>query len=205
MLHRVASSIRRAVLLCGATVAFNMVVGLSAVITALATGSLALIGFGVNAVVDSSVSSLLVWRFRAEELGLAERAIRAERIALRLAGAAFSVVAMYVFARALVSLTTGHHAAVSWFGVAEAVCSLLVLPYLAVSKYRLSTELGSRALRADSLLTASGIALAGIALIGLLVQRAFGWWWADPVAALVIATFLGWQGYSSLQSNDAND
>lgn len=82
----------------------------------------------------------------------------------------------------------------------EAVSSLIVLPYLAVAKYRLSTELGSRALRADSLLTASGGALAAIALAGLILQRTFGWWWADPLAALVIAGFLGWQGARTLRA-----
>jgi divalent metal cation (Fe/Co/Zn/Cd) transporter len=196
---RMASPLRRAARLCGATVAWNMAAGGAAVVTAIATRSLALIGFGVNAVVDSSVSALLVWRFRAEEAGHAARAIRAERIALRLAGAAFTVIAIYVFVRGVHSLAGGHRATSSLFGVAEAASSLVVLPYLAVSKYRLSSELGSRALRADSLLTVSGIALAAIALAGLLLQRAFDWWWADPVAALAIAGFLGWQGARALQ------
>lgn len=198
-MHRlVASPLRRAAWLCGATVAWNTAVGGAAVATAIATGSPSLIGFGVNAVVDSSVSSLLVWRFRAEEAGHATHAVRAERIALRLAGAAFTGIAIYVLVRAAVSLAGGHRPSSSLFGVAEASSSLVVLPYLAVGKYRLSTQLGSRALRADSLLTVSGIALAAIALTGLLFQRAFGWWWADPVAGLVIAGFLGWQGVRTL-------
>lgn len=92
------------------------------------------------------------------------------------------------------SLSGHHHASSTLFGVVEAAASLVVLPYLAVSKYRLSRGLGSRALRADSLLTASGVALAAFALAGLLAQRAFGWWWADPVAGLAIAGFLLWQG-----------
>jgi divalent metal cation (Fe/Co/Zn/Cd) transporter len=200
MHKRMASPLRRAARLCGATVAWNMTAGGAAVATAVATGSLSLIGFGVNAVVDSSVSSLLVWRFRAEEAGHAARAIRAERIALRLAGAAFAGIAIYVLVQAVRAFADSHRASSSLFGVAEASGSLLVLPYLAVGKYRLSTELGSRALRADSLLTVSGIALAAIALTGLLLQRSFGWWWADPVAALAIAGFLGWQGARTLLS-----
>ena len=184
---RVAPPLRRAERLCGATVVWNVTAGGAAVVTAIATGSLSLIGFGVNAVVDSSVSALLVWRFRAEEAGHAGRAVRAERIALRLAGIAFTGIAIYVFVRGVHALATGHHATTSSFGVVEAAGSLIVLPYLAVSKYRLSTKLGSRALRADSLLTWSGVALAAIALAGLLLQRALGWWWADPAAALTIA------------------
>jgi divalent metal cation (Fe/Co/Zn/Cd) transporter len=192
-----ASLARQAVQLCAATVTWNVTVGGVAVATAIATGSSSLIGFGINAVVDSSVSALLVWRFGTEKAEHAERAIRAERIALRLAGAAFSVIAVYVLGRALAALVSGHRASSSLFGVVEAAASLVVLPYLAIGKYRLSRMLQSSALRADSLLTVSGIALAAIALAGLALQRAVGWWWADPVAGLAIAGFLAWQGASA--------
>jgi divalent metal cation (Fe/Co/Zn/Cd) transporter len=191
--------LRRAARLCAATVAWNLTVGGAAVATALVTGSLSLIGFGVNAVVDSSVSSLLVWGFRAEERGHAERAMRVERLAVRVAGAAFTIIAIYVFVRAVAALVNREHARPSLFGIAEALASLLVLPYLAVAKYRLSVRLGSRALRADSLLTVSGVALATIALMGLILGRAAGWWWADPIAALVIAVFLAVQGAGALR------
>ena len=174
--------------------AWNLLVGGAAIVTAVATGSLALIGFGVNAVVDSSVSALLVWRFRAEAAGRTAGILRAERIALRVAACAFSVIALYVLIRAILALAGSHRSSSSLFGVAEAAASLVVLPYLAIGKYRLSRTLGSRALRADSLLTGSGIALAAIVLAGLVAQRAFGWWWADPVAGLGIAIFLAWQG-----------
>lgn len=174
--------------------AWNLLVGGAAIVTAVATGSLSLIGFGVNAVVDSSVSTLLVWRFRAEAGGRTTGILRAERIALRVAAGAFSVIAIYVLVRAVLALAGSHRSSSSLFGVAEAAASLVVLPYLAVGKYRLSQTLGSRALRADSLLTVSGIALAAIALAGLAAQRAFGWWWADPIAGLSIAIFLAWQG-----------
>lgn len=180
-----------------------MLVGGAAVATAVATGSLALIGFGVNAVVDSSVSALLVWRFRAEVAGRTAGVLRTERIALRVAAAAFSIIALYVLVRAVLALAAGHRSSSSLFGVAEAATSLVVLPYLAVGKYRLSQTLGSRALRADSLLTVSGIALAAIALVGLVAQRAFGWWWADPIAGIAIALFLGWQGV--VAARDAKD
>jgi divalent metal cation (Fe/Co/Zn/Cd) transporter len=172
-------------------------VGVAAVISAVASGSLALVGFGVNAVVDSSVSALLVWRFRAELAGHAGRVVRAERVALRLAAAAFSIIAVYLGVRAVLALARGHHSAASTFGVVEAAASLVVLPYLAIAKWRLSRVLRSRALRADSLLTVSGVALAAIALAGQLAQRVLGWWWADPVAGLVMAGFLGWQGFRS--------
>jgi divalent metal cation (Fe/Co/Zn/Cd) transporter len=106
--HEVA--LRRAARLAAATALWNLSVGGASVATAVATGSLSLIGFGINAVVDSAASSLLVWRFRAAAAGHAERAARVEHLALRVAGAAFTVVAIYLSAQAVRSLATGAHA-----------------------------------------------------------------------------------------------
>jgi divalent metal cation (Fe/Co/Zn/Cd) transporter len=171
-----------------------MLVGGAAVTTAISTGSLSLIGFGINAVVDSSASAVLVWRFRAEEAGHAERAQHAERLALRLAGAAFLLVALYLFIQATRALVEARHYEATLFGIAEAVVALLVLPFLARAKYSLSIRLGSSALRADSLLTWSGVALASLALIALLAQRLLGWWWVDPIGALCIAVIFILEG-----------
>jgi divalent metal cation (Fe/Co/Zn/Cd) transporter len=189
--------LHRAAWLCSATVAWNLLVGGAAVATAAATGNLSLIAFGVNAVVDSSVSALLIWRFHAEAAGRSVSIERAEQIALRVAAVAFAVIGAYVMARASLALAHGHRSSYSRFGVAEAAASLVVLPYLAFAKYRLAKSLRSRALRADSLLTVSGVALAALALGGLLAERLFGWWWADPVAGVGIAIFLGWQAASA--------
>jgi divalent metal cation (Fe/Co/Zn/Cd) transporter len=171
-----------------------MLVGGAAVATAISTGSLSLIGFGVNAVVDSSASAVLVWRFRAEETGRVEHAQRAERLALRLAGTAFLLIALYLFIQAIRALIVGRHYEASLFGIAEAVAALVVLPFLASSKYSLSKPLGSSALRADSLLTWSGVALASLALIALLAQRLLGWWSVDPIGALCIAVVFTFEG-----------
>jgi divalent metal cation (Fe/Co/Zn/Cd) transporter len=175
-------------------VGWNTVVGGAAVVTAISTGSLSLIGFGINAVVDSSASAVLVWRFRAEEAGHAERAQQAEQLALRIAGAAFLLIALYLVIQASRSLAASRHFEATLFGIIQAVASLVVLPLLASAKYSLSRRLRSRALRADSLLTWSGVALASLALAALILQRVLGWWWADPIGALGIATLLAWQG-----------
>jgi divalent metal cation (Fe/Co/Zn/Cd) transporter len=186
--------LRRAVRLSAATVGWNLAVGVAAIATAVATGGLSLIGFGFNAVLDSSVSVLLIWRFRIAQRGHDEHAERLERRALTMAAGAFCLVAAYLFVRALSSLISGHHGESSGFGIAEACASLVVLPYLATTKFRVAGQLGSRALRADALLTTSGVALAAITLVGLILQSALGWWWADPVAALAISAFLVWGG-----------
>ena len=120
-----------------------------------------------------------------------------------MAAAAFWIIAFYVLVRAVLALAGSHRNSSSLFGVGEAAASLVVLPYLAIAKYRLSQTLGSRALRADSLLTVSGVALAAIAVAGLVAQRALGWWWADPIAGIAIALFLAWQGVAA--ARDAKD
>jgi divalent metal cation (Fe/Co/Zn/Cd) transporter len=189
-----APALRRAARLCALTVAWNTLVGGTAVATAISTGSLSLIGFGINAVVDSSASAVLIWRFRAEEAGHPERAQHAEWLALRLAGTAFLVIAVYLFIQATRALIEGRHYEATVFGILEALAALLVLPLLARAKYSLSKRLGSSALRADSLLTWSGVALASLALIALLAQRLLGWWWVDPIGALCIVVAFTLEG-----------
>jgi divalent metal cation (Fe/Co/Zn/Cd) transporter len=178
-----------------------MLVGGAAVVTAISTGSLSLIGFGINAVVDSSASSVLVWRFGAEQAGHAERAQRAEQLALRLAGTAFLLIALYLSIQATRALIVGRHYEATLFGIAEAVAALLVLPFLASAKYALSKRLGSAALRADSLLTWSGVALASLALVALLAQRLIGWRWVDPIGALCIAVVFMFEGSRAVRGH----
>lgn len=183
------------------TVGWNVVVGSCAVVTAISTHSLSLIGFGINAVVDSSASAVLVWRFRAEEAGHAERAQRAERLALRLAGTAFLLIALYLLIQAIRALVSGRHVQAPLFAIAEAVAALLVLPFLATAKYSLSARLGSPALRADSLLTFSGVALAALALAALLAQRLLGWGWVDAIGALCISAAFTFEGSRALRGS----
>jgi divalent metal cation (Fe/Co/Zn/Cd) transporter len=206
------SDARKAMILSALTVVWNLVVGGTAVVIAISTGSLSLIGFGINAVVDSSVSVLLVWRFHAEDRGHAERAERAEVRAERLAGVAFVLIALYLTVQSIRALATSSASESSTFGIVVAAAALAVLPFLAWAKYTLAMRIGSRALRADSILTLCGVALSAVALSALLLERAFGWWWADPVGALAIAAILAWQGalilrqwtHSSLSSTSAS-
>jgi divalent metal cation (Fe/Co/Zn/Cd) transporter len=194
----VTAPLRRAIELSLLSVGWNTIVGIAAVATALVTGSLALIGFGINAVVDSSVSVLLIWRFRAEERGHAERAARAEERVERVAGVAFVLIAVYLAVQAGRAIARGAGHSASAFAIGEAVASLLVLPLLGRTKLRVATELGSRALRADSFLTLFGAALAAVACAALVLERAEGWWWADSAGALVIALLLAGEAMRTL-------
>lgn len=190
--HFVAWAIR----LSAFTVAWNLLFGSLAVAVATATGSSSLVGFGLDAVVDAVASVVLVWRFREERTD-EERAQRIEGIALRVVGVSLVCAATYVSVRSIVSLTNHSRPDASTFGLVLAAASAVVLPFLATAKYRVATRLGSKALRADGILTAAAgllaiISLAAAALDGL------GLWWADAVAALVIAAFLFLEGGRSI-------
>jgi divalent metal cation (Fe/Co/Zn/Cd) transporter len=185
-----------AIWLSAFTVGWNLLFGSMAIVVATVVGSSSLVGFGLDAVVDAIASVVLVWRFRVERSD-EERAQRIERIALRVVGFSLVCAAAYVSFRSIDALMSHSGPDASTFGRVLAAASSVVLPFLAVAKYRVARRLGSKALRADSILTAAAGLLAIISLVasGL---NALGWWWGDAVAALVIALFLFIEGGRSI-------
>ena len=171
------------------TIVWNGVVGALALVIGVTTGSLALAGFALNALLDSSASVVLVWRFRKERSDPVA-AEHLERRAQTWVLAAMAVVAIYVGIEAIRALIDGSHPESSAFGFAIAAISLLVLPVLGVKKLRVAAGLGSPALRGDGVLTLAAAALAAITLVALFANSALDWWWADPAAALIIAIAL---------------
>jgi len=168
------------------TIVWNGVLGLAALLVGLMIGSLALAGFALNALLDSSASLVLVWRFRRErrEPVAAERL---ERRAQRWIVVAMVAVALFVGFEAVRALFDGTHSESSAVAVGIATISLLVLPPLGIMKLRLAVRLRSRALRGDGVLTIVAAGLAVVTLMALLTSSILGWWWTDPVAALIIA------------------
>jgi divalent metal cation (Fe/Co/Zn/Cd) transporter len=177
------------------TIVWNGVIGAAALFVSTVTHSLALAGFALNALLDSSASAVLVWRFRRERSD-PHAAERLERRAQALIALAMLVIALYVGLEAVRALVNASHAEESLLGVVLAVVSLLVLPWLGRRKLRIGSALQSRALRGDAVLTLAAGALAAITLVALLAIGALGWWWADPLAALVIA---GWLAVEALR------
>jgi divalent metal cation (Fe/Co/Zn/Cd) transporter len=190
--------LRSAVRLCGSTVVWNSVAGTAAVVMGILSGSLALMGFGLEAAIDGVASAVLVWRFRSEERD-ASRAEEIERRTVRVVGLTLLLVSAYLLAQAIRSLVMRSRPEASAVGIALAGCSLGILPPLAFLKYRLARRLSSHALRGDSLLTAAGALLAGIALLGLALRAALGWWWADPIAGALISVALAFEGRRMLR------
>jgi divalent metal cation (Fe/Co/Zn/Cd) transporter len=171
------------------TIVWNGVVGTTALVLGLTTGSLALAGFALNALLDSSASVVLVWRFRRERSDPVA-AEHLERRAQTWVIVAMIVVALYVGFEAGRALVNGSHPESSTLGFGVAAISLLVLPVLGVMKLRLAGRLGSPALRGDGVLTLAAAALAAITLVAILANSVLDWCWADPAAALLIAIAL---------------
>ena len=184
---------------CALSVAWALLAGGSSVAAGFAARSVALVGFGLDSVIDGSASAVLVWRFRHERAATAQ-VESVERIASRAVGVAMILVAAYLIAAAANSLAGRTEPSDSVFGAALAGASLAVLPVLAHKKLGLARRLGSRALRGDGVLSAAGSVLAATTLAGLLLDAALDWWWSDAVAALLIALAVLREGVATLSS-----
>jgi len=177
---------------------WNGIAGTTAVVIGLSTASSALLGFGLDVAIDSLASLLLVWRFWQEVRGHSSSA-QLEQQATRSVGVTLLAAGCYLAAQAAHALLTHAASGTSTVGVSLAILSLCLLPPLAYGKIRLASQLSSGALRGDGVLTAVGACLAAVTLLGLLVNTLLGWWWADPLAALLITAVLLREGWHALQ------
>ena len=178
------------------TVGWNIVEGVIAVGAALASGSVALLGFGIDSFVESVSGSVLIWRLRAELSGrYGEEAIeKVERRAERLVGISFFVLAAYIAFDAVTTLVSQERPDASTVGIILTALSIGVMLWLASAKRRVAGELGSRALAADAEQTQACWYLSVVVLAGVGLNALFGWWWADPLAALGVVVLLTREG-----------
>lgn len=190
------TDLRRALALSALSVVWSGVVGSIATYAALVSGSLSLLGFGADAVIDAVASAALIWRFTAESRR-PEHAHRLERQAERVVGLALIALALYLAAGSVRSLAAQARPETTSASVALLLASAVVLPLLAIAKYRVAARLRSGALRADSVLTAAAALLAVISLASLAATDAFGFWWADAVAAMIVGVIVVREGWSS--------
>ena len=192
--------LRRALLLSVLSIVINGLLGGAAVIVGLATDSLSLLGFGLDAAIDSIASVVLVWRFRTE-VREPHRAERIERLAETAVGAVLLVLAAYLAISALGALASATKPEASLARTLLLLAAVVILPPLAVAKSRTARALGSGALRADSILTGIAAVLGAIGLVSLALDQLFGVSWADAVGALVIAVIIAREGWASLQAS----
>ncbi len=164
-------------------------------------GSLLLVAFGVDSVIEMLSASLLFWRLHRQALGRlpGEEAVEAlERKVSRVAGSLLYALSLYVIAQAVYGLTHRHNAETSWPGLGVAVVAAFGMPLLAKAKIRVADRIGSRALRADAMETFTCGYLSWALLAGLAANAAFHWWWLDSAAALAVVPLLVKEGREAM-------
>jgi divalent metal cation (Fe/Co/Zn/Cd) transporter len=178
-----AAAVRRVKLLSWISLAWMGAEGTIAIVAGILAGSIALVGFGIDSAIEGFASAIIVWRFTGSRI----HSHGAEQRAQKLVAAQFFLLAPYVAFEAVHRLITGERPDVSWLGMALATSSLIGMPLLGLAKVRLAHQLGSAATKGEGNQNLLCAYLAGAVLIGLAANAAFGLWWLDPVAALVIA------------------
>lgn len=187
---------RRAQILAGTSVGYNVIEAIIAISAGVVAGSGALISFGLDSVVEVSSGLIILWQFRHR---LPESR---ERLALRLIALSFFALAAYVAVDSAMTLLSGHHAESSSVGICLAIASLIIMPFLSFAQRRTGRELGSATVVADSTQTLLCTYLSAVLLVGLLLNMFLGWWWADPLAALVIAAVATKEGIEAWRGDN---
>jgi divalent metal cation (Fe/Co/Zn/Cd) transporter len=182
------------------TLGWNMLEAGVAIGAGWLAGSIALVGFGVDSLIESFSGAILLWRLASPAHDESR-----ERLALRLVGASFFLLAAYVCFEAIKSLIASEQPSASIVGIVLSVASLVVMPLLARAKRKVAADLGSHALKADSRQTDICAYLSAILLGGLVLNALFGWWWADPVAALIMVPIIAREGFEAWQGEVCED
>ncbi len=181
------------------TIVWNSLEGLVAVVAGGIAGSISLVGFGIDSFIEVTSGATLLWRMSVDSDE--HRRERNERLSLRIVGACFIALAIYVAYEAIVDLIGRKAPAHSIAGIILAGVSLVVMPILSRAKKRVATELGSAAMKADAKQTDFCVYLSLILLAGLLLNTTLGWWWADPVAALVMVPIIAKEGVEGVRGD----
>ncbi|RSN60793.1 cobalt transporter [Amycolatopsis sp. WAC 04182] len=172
---------RRVRLLVAATITYNVVEAVVAISAGTIASSTALVGFGLDSVIEVASAAAVAWQFSGKDPEARER------VALKVIAVSFFALAAYVTVEAVRTLFGADPAEHSPVGIVLAAVSLLVMPFLSHAQRRAGRELGSASAVADSKQTLLCTYLSGVLLVGLLLNSLFGWYWADPLVALVIA------------------
>jgi divalent metal cation (Fe/Co/Zn/Cd) transporter len=182
------------------TVGWNLLEAVVGMVAGLIAGSVSLVAFALDSVVESTSGSILIWRLKAETAGKSSDHL--ERAVLKPLAVAFFALALYVAARAVQALLSGTQPDDSPVGIGLAVVSLIVMPILAHKKKATARQLDSRALEADSTQTNICTYLSAVLLGGLVANSLLGWWWADPLAGLFIAGIAAKEGWELWNGED---
>lgn len=178
------------------TIGYNTIEAVVSLIAGLVAGSVALVGFGVDSVIEVTASAAAQWRLRADlDVGRRERV---EQVTVRIIGATFLALAVYVTYESIQTLLGREKPEGSTVGVVLLCASVIVMPLLARAKRRIAMALSSSALAADATQTSLCAYLSVIALAGVGVNTLLGWWWADPIAALGMVPIIAKEGFEGI-------
>jgi divalent metal cation (Fe/Co/Zn/Cd) transporter len=183
----------RARLLARAGIAWHAIEAVVAIAAGAVAGSVALIAFGADSLIEALAGVIVLWRFATARVD----SERAERRAQQLIAITFWLLAAYVTVDATITLATGDHPASSPVGIGLAIVTLIAMPLLANAKANVARKLDSHAGRSESRQNLLCAYLSAALLVGLTLNAAFGWWWADPAAALIIAAVAAREGRES--------
>ena len=192
--------------LVGATLGYNVIEAVIALWSGAEASSIALLGFGLDSVIECAAAGVLLWRLGLEQRGVDPCSLEAaERRVRRFVGASFAALALYVSAESVATFL-GHGAPrESGIGIALAAASLIVMPLVSWGKLRAAREMGSAALRAEAKETLACSYLSFALLLGLVANALAGWWWADPLAALAMVPWLVKEGNEGLRGEACHD
>jgi divalent metal cation (Fe/Co/Zn/Cd) transporter len=186
------------------TIAYNIVEGVVSLVLGGLASSIALIGFGLDSFVESFSGLVVLWRFRCEAQGQGVQSTLESR-ALRYVGWSFFLLSTFIFVESVRKLWLQEPPDPSPLGILLAVLSLIVMPVLARKKFNIGKRLNSAAMVGDSKQTLACSLLSVALLLGLSLNAAFGWWWADPIAGLVMVPWLLKEGQEALRGEACCD
>jgi divalent metal cation (Fe/Co/Zn/Cd) transporter len=178
------------------TIAWNSLEGLIGIGAGVIAGSISLVGFGIDSLIEVTSGATLLWRMSAD--ANVERRGQNERLSLRIVGGCFLALAAYVTYEAVLVLIWRSAPQHSIPGIVLACVSLIVMPILSRAKKRVGNALGSAAMHADARQTDFCVYLSAILLVGLLLNAILGWWWADPIAALIMVPVIAKEGIDGI-------
>ena len=195
--------VRRGVFLNIVTIGYNALEAIVAIAAGLVAGSVALVGFGFDSVIELTASGAALWRLRADN-DAAHRA-HVERRALRIIGWSFLALAAYVMYESVKTLWLRERPEQSVAGIAILTASVVVMPLLARAKRRVALAMNSRSLAGEAMQTSLCAYLSAIALAGVLLNTLVGWWWADPVSALAMVPIIAREGVAGVRGEVDDD
>ena len=181
------------------TIAWMTIEASVALMVGFMTRSVSLQGFGIDSVIELVAGGMLLWRLLVEQRGGSIEVVeQAERRASWVTATGLFALAVYIVADSAFSLLTQSRPEASWWGVGLAMAAASIMPLLWQGKLRVAKQIGSAALKADAACSVTCAYMSLTLLAGLLLNRLFGWWWADPLAALVLIYFLVQEGREAL-------